>query len=245
MLVRAWFERWEQQATRYGESNPSLPGQGDQGSLLVTTVQLTAALRALLSPTWQGPKNEYLTTETLTECAEKARRYNSIVKKEDPSKQPDSILSLPEESASGSAGTRSPKNKSWFFFFFARGNKYHWDLKQNKNTIEGGREIGSRMTSSLKSYLNSRLTIKTKTPSQIKWKQGRWFHLRVRNGRSRDIFTNNVSQDVNNLPSMLVFMTLTDILHIYSENQSSPIPSINNPQKIFCLHGQGPYLFLK
>lgn len=147
------------------------------------------------------------------------------------------LQDLPEQGA--------PKNKSWFFFFFARGNKYHWDLKQNKNTIEAGREIGSRMTSSLKSYLNSRLTIKTKTPSQIKWKQGRWFHLRVRNGCSWDIFTNNVSQDVNNLPSMLVFMTLTDILHIYSENQSSPIPSINNPQKIFCLHGQGAIPFPK
>lgn len=46
---------------------------------------------ALLSPNWQGPKNEYLTIEIYIECAEKARHYNSTVRKEDISKWSDSI----------------------------------------------------------------------------------------------------------------------------------------------------------
>lgn len=46
---------------------------------------------ALLSPNWQGPKNEYLTIEICIERAEKPRHCKSSVRKEDTSKWSDSI----------------------------------------------------------------------------------------------------------------------------------------------------------
>lgn len=76
-LVCAWFCRGHMIG---GEQPFRSPGQGDQGSLLATTVLLAAAPGALLFPMWQGPKNE-LDNRNLWGRTKKARHCNSTCEK--------------------------------------------------------------------------------------------------------------------------------------------------------------------
>lgn len=107
-------------------------------------LQLLGGGGALLSPSWQGPENEYLTIEIFIEC-EEARRHNSTVRKEDSSKWSDSISycqtgDLQDLVEQGSpweriwgGGKACPKVTVLILFFSSR-----QDLKPNQNTMKRG-----------------------------------------------------------------------------------------------------------